>query len=155
VWAADQAAEDGIEWLRFKRLIAGHGQSMESSWRSLPSTLMSFLCGPRSWRVMRAHAYAAAGLPLRTASQLPRPRIVIFGGNPKSSHPERRQILNEKELVPALRTRFSAVDIDVVAMRDLSVRQQLAELSRTTVLISPLGSKSFRLVMLPDGAQSR
>jgi Glycosyltransferase 61 len=151
---ADKAARDGIEWLRFRRLVAGHGTSMEKMWRSLPTPLMSFLCGPRAWRVMRAHAYASAGLRLRTAAELPRPRIVILGGNPKSSHPERRQIINKDQLIPALRTRFSGVDIDVVEMRDLSVPQQLAELSRTSVLVSPLGSKSFRLVMLPDGAQA-
>jgi hypothetical protein len=54
----------------------------------------------------------------------------------------------------ALRERFPHVDVDIVQMRDLSPPEQLDELARTSVLISNLGSKSFRLVMLPDGAQA-
>jgi Glycosyltransferase 61 len=152
---ADAAAKDSVEWLRFRRLIAGRGQALESTWRRLSTPTMSFLCSPVAWRAMRAHAYAAASLPLRAAADLEGPRVVILGGNPASGVPDVRQILNERALVASLRVRLPGVDIDVVEMGDLSVAQQLEEISRTTVLVSTLGSKSFRMVMLPDGAQAR
>ena len=54
-----------------------------------------------------------------------------------------------------MRERFPHADVDVLQMRDLSKAEQLEELSRTSVLVSNLGSKSFRMVLLPDGAQVR
>ena len=86
----------------------------------------------------------------------PRQRIVLLGTHPQSGIAiEQRSILNEEALLEELRVRFPRVDIDVVEMRDLKPQQQLVELSRTSVMITAQGSKSFRMVLLPDGAQVR
>ena len=119
------------------------------------SRVQSFLCRPHAWRAIRAHAYAAAGIPHVATSAQPRPRVVFLGGNPLTAPPERRQIVNERALIATTRARFPHAEVVVSEMRDLTPRQQLAELARTTVLVSPLGSKSFRMVLMPDGAQVR
>ena len=96
-----EAEADGVEWLRFDRLVAGAGRVMERTWRQMPTEWMAFLCKPTAWRAMRADAYAAAGLQLRSTAELPRPRIVFLGSRPSDTTIKRdkRAIVNEEEVV--------------------------------------------------------
>ena len=53
----------------------------------------------------------------------------------------------------ALRKRFPEVYVDLVLMRQLATQRQLEILASASVLVSTVGSKSFRMALLQDGAQ--
>ena len=53
----------------------------------------------------------------------------------------------------ALRKRFPDVYVDLVLMRELATQRQLEILASASVLVSTVGSKSFRMAFLQDGAQ--
>jgi Glycosyltransferase 61 len=117
--------------------------------------LQAFLCRPHAWRAIRKSAYAAAGITHVATSAQKQHRIVFLSGRSQNHHPEARLIVNEDDIAAAMRTRFPDVEVVLLSMRDLTPEQQLQELSTATVMISTLGSKSFRMVLMPDGAQVR
>ena len=106
-------------------------------------------CGAGLWRPLRTLAYDRCGVALPSSvAEQPRPRVVLLGRNEF----DKRHILNADSLVTELRAALPGVAVDRVVFQDLSPTEQLRELAATTVLVSTIGSASFRLVFLPDGA---
>jgi hypothetical protein len=58
-----------------------------------------------------------------------------------------------QELAAAARRHFPGAHVHALSLIYLSPLEQMAILSRTTVLVSNIGSRSFRMIFLPDGAQ--
>ncbi|KAK4049306.1 hypothetical protein OIV83_004243 [Microbotryomycetes sp. JL201] len=65
----------------------------------------------------------------------------------------KRTFTNYDELVQSLRDRFN-VEVELLDPNELSLTDQLAVLSRTTVLVSPCGGISFSAAFLPPGASA-
>ena len=141
-------------WLHLKDVVAGAGRPLFALFRQMPFSHRNHLCEPTAWRAMRAHAYAAAAVAHVPAPLQPTQQVTIFGSNAAAVE-ESRRLLNDEELAAELRRALPAANVTVVEIADLAVDEQIAVLARTTLLISMLGSKSFRLAFLPDGAQVR
>jgi hypothetical protein len=101
---------------------------------------------------MRDIAYEEAGVTHIPAIEQPQQVITILARDVKV---ERRGILNLDEISAALTDAFPDASVEVHWMKrdSLSPSEQLDVLARTTVLVSNIGSASFRMIYLPDGAQ--
>lgn len=95
-------------------------------------------------------AYGNAGIVPRTVHQLP--RIKVLFGDKKMA--DKRRIVNIPETVEHLRIQFPGVEVKTLIMSALDSQEQLEELSTTTVFITSIGSSSFRLIYLPEGAHT-
>lgn len=95
-------------------------------------------------------AYRNAGIAPRTVHQLPKVKV-LFGDKPLD---DKRRILNIPETMQHLRKHFPGVEFKSLIMSSLEAEEQLKELSTTTVFITPIGSSSFRLIYLPEGAHT-
>ena len=101
------------------------------------------------FRRLRNSAYAAAGIlpgPARACA----PRVLVLNGRTG----DKRGLLNVRNVADTLRAAFPEAHVSVRTIADLTARQQLEELSETTVLVSNIGSRSFRLALLRDGASA-
>jgi hypothetical protein len=76
------------------------------------------------------------------------PRILLLGRTAKES----RRFLNVPEAILGLRSRFPGVRVEYAEMMDMTPEEQMHTLATTSVLITTVGSASFRLIYLPDGA---
>jgi hypothetical protein len=140
---------DGVEYVRFETLLVGWGPLTYPNFREDPP-LTQQKCSRERWQPLRELAYERMGVQHTPAALQGVPRITLL-----DAPGERRAVLNAATAADALRARFPSADVRLVVMRELSAEQQLHVLSQTSVFVSNIGSRSFRLLYLPDGAQVR
>ena len=109
------------------------------------------ICEKSHFRNMRDLAYTLNARPIIPANRQPRIHISFLYKKPG----DKRRMVVDKQVLEAVQARFPDADIK---MHDATVQDtdtQVAWLSRTSVFIANVGSPSFRMVYLPDGAQAR
>jgi len=131
----------GQRYLLFRNLVAGYGA------RRL---MAGGACSPAPFLAQRRIASRLSGVPIMHVTALRGPtRVLILA----RSSADKRTILNVPTLVDALRARFAGrVDVRSSKLRYLSARAQLRHLASVSVLITTVGSASFRMLYLPAGA---
>jgi hypothetical protein len=108
----------------------------------------SALCSAGRFKPLRQAAYEAYSISPLPVNKLDRTRITILG----KSEQETRQFLEVDKAIAALTKSFLEVEVTYVEMMDMPPSKQAKILSETSVLITAVGSASFRLLLLPDGA---
>ena len=145
----------GVEYVRFTKLIAGlNGANvfpLLGVLRQLPSDLQhahwAHMCASSNYQRLRDTAYAKFGINRVRAAALP-PHVLIIDGAPG----ERRHLKNISAVQDDLQLRFPGATFEYQVISQLSAAEQLYRLSNATVLVSNIGSRSFRLIFLQDGA---
>eukprot|EP00892_Ulva_mutabilis_P012437 jgi/Ulvmu1/9566/UM053_0055.1 len=145
----------GIRYICFRELIAGTGPAdvsthlgelgVEPSGHKLAS--LAHYCHPFPFAEMREVAYRNFDMQVAAAPAL-EPFVLFMDGQ---KH-ERRHITNAGDLIPKLQQSFPGVRMEHVEISRLSLSEQLELLSKATVVITNIGSRSFRLIYLPNGA---
>ena len=126
----------GSRYLYFSDVIIG--------WGSLPCQ------GAHHWLGLRDLAYKRAGVIARPASSLSPAQVTILQAAPH----EPRQLTGMADKVAQLEQLLPGVQVVLSEMTGLDPKEQLSILANTTVLVSTVGSRGFRLVLLPSGAQT-
>lgn len=143
--AALAPAGQGDRLIRFRDVVAGYGgQDLRGD--DLPPTA----CAGPGFIMQQRIAHRNAGIKHRSVSQLPISKV-LFGDKPLD---DKRRIVNLLETVDHLRKRFPRVQFKSLIMSDLDSQEQLEELSQTSIFVTPIGSSSFRLIYLPEGAHA-
>ena len=107
------------------------------------------MCAAERFAPLRAAAYARYGITHVAAPALPGPpRVVVLGRSEKES----RRFIDAAATVAALQRALPEAAVEYVELMEASPEEQMALLSRTSVLVTTVGSASFRLLFLPDGA---
>eukprot|EP00892_Ulva_mutabilis_P004473 jgi/Ulvmu1/2398/UM131_0010.1 len=143
-------------WVRFRKVLAGRGSTALDVHVGVGGTsnlnhrfsYWAHMCAPWPWRSMRALAYGNNGVPHVPAASL-KPLVVLLDGHEN----ERRQFENGEAMAEELQRELPGVEVQWLVISALTSKEQIELLARTTVLVSTIGSRSFRLVYLPDGAQ--
>ena len=106
-------------------------------------------CKGADFAQMRDHAHALNGIvaPQRAPSDRVRLAVVLKATS------DRRQLIVPPAVVRAVREKFPQVDVELHTAAQEDEGAQLSWLARTDILVSNLGSASFRMMLLPDGAQ--
>lgn len=99
---------------------------------------------PSRWTALRTAAFALQGIPTRRAENLPETRVVLL---------DERGMHNTQNILDTLRRTWKRHITESVFFQQYSAMQQLHMLSQTSVLITNVGSRSFRMVFLPEGAK--
>jgi hypothetical protein len=139
LWNADSKPR----YLRFTTLLTGHG----SVYLPADSTAV---CSRGRFQPMRDVAFSQAGIQHIAVRHQPKIKVTYLDTQPG----ERRTIVNLHELVAAMQRRFPAVKMNIMLPQSMAAEEQMRELSDTTILVSNVGSRSFRLVFLPDGGRA-
>lgn len=146
-----------MRYIRFPRLIAGVGSTSQivqylrlfEHVSLYKLTRRAHMCHPWPWRSMRAIAYSNNDLEHTAAHKL-RPKVLIIDG----VEGEKRRFQEDlSSMVPALRAEFPDAQIELVKISQLPGEEQMQLLSETTVLVTSVGSRSYWMMYLPDGAQ--
>lgn len=109
------------------------------------------ICSRAHWQAQRDHAYHLNGMthtPVRAQARM----LISVLYKPKE---DKRRMLISEPVLRAVRERYPDADIEVHDAMAEKPDVQLRWLGRTTILITNIGSASFRLLYLPDGAQVR
>jgi hypothetical protein len=107
------------------------------------------VCSRGRFQPMREIAYSQVGIQHIAVRHQPQLKVTYLDTMPG----ERRSILNLHKLVDAMQHRFPTVKMNVMQPRLMSADEQTRQLSETSILVSNIGSRSFRLIFLPDGAR--
>lgn len=107
-------------------------------------------CSRNDFLTQQQIAYSNHDMEQRPVQALPTFKV-LFGDKDLS---DKRRIVNIPEVVAYLTARFPALEIKSVVLSALHASEQLVELSTTTVFVTPIGSSSFRLIYLPQGAHT-
>eukprot|EP00667_Euglena_gracilis_P010088 EG_transcript_10261 len=143
----------GHPWMRFDYLIAGEGGYWAQAFHVLQGEQpLNVPTGynPDNWFRFREAVFRWSGLPARTPTAAALPCVIAV--NDKAAT-DRRRIQNVEAVVASLRNATNCTVLSV-SFEDLSPRQQLEVMGRTTVFITTQGSSAFRLVFLPVGAHT-
>ena len=109
-------------------------------------------CKRAQYSALRDHAWSIYGIQPKAARK-PADRIrMTFLIKAES---DRRQMLVGPEVLDAVRTNFPQIDIDLQVASAQEQSVQLRWLAETDIFVSNIGSASFRMLYLPDGAQVR
>eukprot|EP00892_Ulva_mutabilis_P012438 jgi/Ulvmu1/9567/UM053_0056.1 len=144
-----------VKYIRFSEIIAGQGPadiasqvgSLELPVTSGRMAAWAHMCGPFPFTAMRDVAYRNFGLKVAAAPDL-EPFVLFIDGQPH----ERRHLTNAKELLPTLRKTFPGVRMQHAEISRYPLEEQLELLSKATIVVSNIGSRSFRLIYVPNGA---
>lgn len=109
------------------------------------------VCEKSSFRDMRNLAYAVNSIPHVPAPQ--QPRLVISFVYKQQD--DKRRMIVDNDVIQSLQERWPDAELGVHDYILEDADTQLAWLSRTSILVTNIGSPSFRLLYLPDGAQVR
>lgn len=107
------------------------------------------ICGRAHFQEQRDLAYSLNGIALVPVAAQARTLITILYKDPS----DKRRMLVGQGVLQAIRKRFTDVDIEIHDGMSEYADAQLEWLGRTTIFIANIGSPSFRLIYLPDGAQ--
>ena len=107
-------------------------------------------CVRSAFRDMRDAAYEKFGVPHVPAARRGTLRIGFIVKKAR----DRRRMLVPRGVVDAIRARYPEATIEWHVGQDEPLDTQIAWLARTDILVGNIGSPSFRLVYLPDGAQA-
>eukprot|EP00892_Ulva_mutabilis_P012457 jgi/Ulvmu1/9584/UM054_0014.1 len=154
----DQAlpgARRGVKYIQFSEIIAGMGPvditshvgKMKVKPDSRTLSAWAHMCAPFPFAAMRDVAYRLHGLQVSSAPDL-EPFVLFLDGKPR----EKRHLTNAGAIIPTLKKKFPGVRMEHVQISEYSLQKQLELLSQATVVISNIGSRSFRLIYLPNGA---
>ena len=109
-------------------------------------------CKAARFAAMRDHALRINSIAPRPP---PRPSDRILMSFLLKPDTDKRQLLVPPAVLVAIRNGFPQIDVELhTAMLEDEV-VQLDWLSRTDILVTNVGSASFRMIYLPDGAQVR
>lgn len=156
----DEALEENSDakYIRFRKVLAGRGSTAHDSQIYMHGggdkmwSRWAHTCEPEAWRRMRDIAKLNVQAPnVGTSAASMTPLVLILDGQPET---EKRMFANAEAAATNLRRALPNIEVQVTRISELSGPDQLTLLSRTTVLISNIGSRSFRLLFLPDGAQA-
>eukprot|EP00892_Ulva_mutabilis_P012436 jgi/Ulvmu1/9565/UM053_0054.1 len=153
--AMDGVDKSKVKYIRFAEIIAGQGPadivsqvgSLELPVTSGRMAAWAHMCGPFPFTAMRDVAYRNHGLKVTAAPEL-KPFVLFLDGQKR----ERRHLTNAARLLPKLKKAFPGVRMEHVMISRHPLKRQLELLSKATVLVSNIGSRSFRLIYLPNGA---
>ena len=109
-------------------------------------------CRGKAFAAVREHAQRLLGIaarPPRKPSSRVRLAFLI------KNEGDNRRMLVPPAVLQAVRRTFPTVDIELHHAQDEAEDVQVQWLSRTDILVSNIGSNSFRMIYLPDGAQVR
>lgn len=107
-------------------------------------------CKDVPFEVVRDHAWSMYGIapkPVRKPADRIRMTFLI------KSETDRRQMIVPPEVMDAVHTNFPQIDIDLQVASVQEQAVQLQWLANTDIFVSNIGSASFRMLYLPDGAQ--
>ena len=108
-------------------------------------------CGAARWRAQRDLAYALAGIKHVPAHEPKRAKVSVIWKGPS----ERQRLFIGQDVLDLIGNRFPDIDLEMHDVMRESAAAQMAWLARTSILITNIGSPSYRLMYLPDGAQAR
>ena len=134
---------------RFVRIDTALASGVGKRWT--PLGWRTRICERSSFRDLRDLAYALNGVAHVPAPQQPRLVISFIYKQPG----DKRRMLLDDAVLRALQRRYPQAEVAVHDYMLESADAQLAWLSRTSILVTNVGSPSFRLLFLPDGAQVR
>lgn len=109
------------------------------------------ICKFSKFRQMRDLAYSLFDVPHVPAPEQER---IVLSIVVKLEGDKRRMIV-PKEVTDAVQRRWPHVDVELHPVANEDVDVQMNWLSRTSIFVANIGSPSFRMVYLPDGAQVR
>lgn len=109
------------------------------------------VCEKSHFKALRNLAYTLNAVPLVHASEQQRVRISFLYKGPK----DKRRMVVSDDVLRAVEARFPEVDVRVYDATTQETDAQLAWLSKTSIFVANVGSPSFRMLYLPDGAQAR
>ena len=107
-------------------------------------------CVHSAFRSMRDAAYQRFGVPHIPAARHDALRISFI----VKKSTDRRRLIVPRSVADAIRARYPEATIEWHIGQDEPLPTQIAWLARTSILVGNIGSSSFRLVLLPDGAQA-
>eukprot|EP00892_Ulva_mutabilis_P006238 jgi/Ulvmu1/3987/UM183_0006.1 len=148
-------AGPGVKYIQFSEVIAGQGPTdlathLGSAQDNPDAHLYSnwaHMCEPFMFASMREVAYRNHGLKVPSVADL-KPFVIFLDGK----YGEKRHLTNAVELIPKLQAEFPGVRMEHIRISRYPLDKQLAYLSKATVVITNIGSRSFRLIYLPNGA---
>eukprot|EP00892_Ulva_mutabilis_P006239 jgi/Ulvmu1/3988/UM183_0007.1 len=154
----DQAlagARRGVKYIQFSEIIGGQGPAdlatQLGNAREHPNDKdyaeWAHTCQPAMFANMREVAYRNYGLKVASAAELD-PFVLFLDGKPT----DKRHLTNADDLIPKLQQKFPGVRMEHVQISDYPLEKQLDYLSKATVVVTNIGSRSFRLIYLPNGA---
>eukprot|EP00892_Ulva_mutabilis_P006234 jgi/Ulvmu1/3983/UM183_0002.1 len=154
----DQAlagAMPGVKYIQFSEIIGGQGPADLATHLHNPKSKndeehraeWAHMCQPAMFANMRDLAYRNHGLQVMSVADL-EPFVLFLDGR----NGEKRHLHNADNLILKLQRRFPGVRMERVVMSILPLQEQLEYLSQATVVVSNIGSRSFRLIYLPNGA---
>ena len=140
-------------YLLFRDIVAG------SFLFQMQPEKFDFVIFPKRWGGCESHifefhrdrAYQLARIPQAIPASQHSQIKVLFGDKPQH---DSRRINNVGELILALKQRFPRIQFVNKVLQHMTAREQLEELSTTTIFISPHASSSFRMVYLPTDAHA-
>eukprot|EP00892_Ulva_mutabilis_P012456 jgi/Ulvmu1/9583/UM054_0013.1 len=153
--AALAGARRGVKYIQFSEVVGGMGPvditthvgKMKVKPDSRTLSAWAHMCAPFPFSAMRDVAYRLHGLQVASAPDL-EPFVLFLDGQPK----EKRHLTNADAIIPSLKKQFPGVRMEHVQISKHPLQKQLELLSQATVAISNIGSRSFRLIYLPNGA---
>eukprot|EP00892_Ulva_mutabilis_P002582 jgi/Ulvmu1/12324/UM089_0008.1 len=147
--------ENSVKFIQFSEIIAGQGPADLLTHLHHPTRKndeehraeWAHMCQPAMFANMRDVAYRNFGLKVASVVDL-EPFVLFLDGR----NGEKRHLTNAEALIPKLKQRFPGVRMEHVVSSAQPLEEQLDYLSKATVVVSNIGSRSFRLIYLPNGA---
>eukprot|EP00892_Ulva_mutabilis_P006235 jgi/Ulvmu1/3984/UM183_0003.1 len=149
-------AGPAVKYIQFVEIIAGQGPAdlathvgNAKAYKDDKHLLQySHICQPAMFANMRELAYRNHGLQVPSVADL-EPFVLILDGQPR----DKRHFTNADVVIPKLQKAFPGVRMEHVIISAHPLEEQLERyLSKATVVVSSIGSRSFRLIYLPNGA---
>ena len=135
-----------MRYVHIERALASGAGSFWVDWGSKTQ-----VCAHAHWQAQRDHAYrlnAVQHTPVREQTRM----LISVLYKPEG---DKRRLLIGPSVVRAVQRQYPGADVEVHNAMNEEPDAQLQWLSRTSILVTNIGSASFRLLYLPDGAQVR
>eukprot|EP00892_Ulva_mutabilis_P002583 jgi/Ulvmu1/12325/UM089_0009.1 len=150
-----EGAAPGVKYIQFAEIVGGQGPAdLESHVGNAKAHTdakdllkYSHICRPAMFANMRDLAYRNHGIQVPSVADL-EPFVLFLDGRTG----EKRHLHNADDLIPKLQKTFPGVRMEHVVISAHPLEKQLDYLSKATVVVSNIGSRSFRLIYLPNGA---
>jgi hypothetical protein len=139
-------------YARYVRLRTALASATNQDWtKKAGRARIKRVCASSRFRDMRDTAYALHGVPHVPAAQQERVVLSILVKAPG----DKRRMVVPGAAVAAVRAKHPGITVEWHETETEAAAVQLSWLARTSILVGNIGSNSFRLVFLPDGAQVR
>ncbi|XRB17663.1 glycosyltransferase [Pseudoscourfieldia marina] len=158
------AKKERKTWIHFPRvIIGGGGLGLWLHYQETPHTPKYMDGGSRGSRGFGVHMWALHQHYYKRfqlnafCCVMPQHRFTIIdkkGGKGGNTRIGQRRIGNADSVKDWLIGEFPNIPVDIVSFQGMTWREQVTILSKTSILITPSGSVSFRLLFLPKGAHA-